>query len=208
MPFVLFIPVLLHSLITRIGGRVLLLCVLFLWVFTASAQQKLEMEERVGEQQVPSAALAFIQVLGEAKVKWYRETSLKGISYEAKFKWKGRKHSVEFDSSGEIEDIEVRWKKKELDTAVLAVMTAALNDLYKQHRWLKIQKQYRGTAEELKKMYTEEGLAVGSPLWYEIELKAKKVGERPRLVEFTFDEEGKVIQSEIIILKNADHMEY
>lgn len=47
------IPVLLHSLIFRIRVRIFLVSGLFLWVSAASAQQKLEMEERVREQEVP-----------------------------------------------------------------------------------------------------------------------------------------------------------
>jgi len=72
------------------------------------AQEKFEMESRLKQNDVPSNALNFIDSLSlKNKVKWYLEEGIERKSIEAKFKRSGKKHSVEFDILGNIEDVEI-----------------------------------------------------------------------------------------------------
>lgn len=183
-------------------------CYLVLSVEPSLAQEKFESEERVKPEEVPSSALEFVGEANVGKLKWYRETSGSGTTYEAKFKWNGRRHSVEFDSSGTIEDIELIWKKGEMEEAVLQAIDSTLDSLFIRYKFRKIQKQYPGSAEELMRLYRENGLAVGTIYRYEIVLRARPLGERPKMYEFTFDGLGRFLKKELIVFRNADHLEY
>ncbi|MEZ4934623.1 MAG: hypothetical protein R2788_21160 [Saprospiraceae bacterium] len=75
------------------------------------AQVKYEKESRLKEKDVPSIALDFIDSLAvKKKVRWYLEEGFNRTSVEAKFKMDNRKYSIEFDTIGNLEDIEIQVK--------------------------------------------------------------------------------------------------
>lgn len=77
----------------------------------ANAQQKFEKESRLKPEDVSVAAKQFIETVDmDTKWKWYFEENLVGNSVEAKTKYQRKWYSVEFDTSGNIQDV-VRLNK-------------------------------------------------------------------------------------------------
>lgn len=71
-------------------------------------QTKYEREFRMSEKKVPQKAREFVHSMDfESKVKWYFEENLQGNSIEAKLKQQGQQYSVEFDTLGTLQDVEV-----------------------------------------------------------------------------------------------------
>lgn len=80
---------------------------------TVFAQQKYENEIRISRDSVPTKALAFIDTAPfDKKIRWYKEYFIDGTSIEAKTRYQGKRYSIEFDPSGELEDVEIdhRWR--------------------------------------------------------------------------------------------------
>ena len=91
-------------------------------------QEKLERESRINSEEVPVTSLLFVDSLNfTRKVKWYREEGLAGVSIEAKSKKEGQKISVEFDSTGNIEDIEIQVEWKTLSDGLKDRITTQLD---------------------------------------------------------------------------------
>ena len=62
------------------------------------------------------------------KVKWYKETTSGITSFEAKFKYQGKKYSVAFSEDGVFEDIEFIVKWKSLNTELKYRLLGLLSD--------------------------------------------------------------------------------
>lgn len=187
------------------------LWLLLLFIFSGlpqrvQAQEKFEMEQRVGRDKVPESALSFVDSFTKSKVKWYEETGISSKSYEAKFKLNGRRFSVEFDSTGSLEDIEIRMHYRDLETNVKRSISTHLDSVYDRTRIHKLQIQYAG--DVLKMMKLRNGISEGLNIQYELELRTKIKGTRPELYEYTFDQQGKYLFHKTIILRNADHLEF
>ena len=86
-------------------------CFILVWMlpFNAMAQNKYEREHRILKSQFPEKALGLItdKLVGAKRVRFYKEIDSAKISYEAKFKKDKLRYSVEFDTEGTLEDIEV-----------------------------------------------------------------------------------------------------
>ena len=88
----------------------------FIVISSVSAQLKYEKESRLAVEEVPEQARNFINTITTSnKVKWYLEEGLDRSSIEAKFEYKDHKYSVEFDSIGILEDVEVQVKWSEIE---------------------------------------------------------------------------------------------
>lgn len=170
------------------------------------AQEKFEMEQRVGRDKVPESALRFVDSFTKSKVKWYEETGISSKSYEAKFKLNGKRFSVEFDSTGSLEDIEIRMRYRDLETNLKRSISAHLDSVYNRTRIHKLQIQYAGDVQKMMKLRI--GISEGLNIQYELELRTKIKGARPELYEYTFDQQGKYLFHKTIILRNADHLEF
>ena len=94
----------------------------FCWMISGAlfAQDKIERELRVEEKVVPKEARDWFYDAFETtkRPKWYQEIFESGYSYEAKFKLKGKFYSVEFDSLGLIQDVEIEIDYNELPKEV------------------------------------------------------------------------------------------
>lgn len=188
---------------------------LLLWVILVfqmpvlHAQLKYEREYRLDESQVPKQALDFIDSLKFfSKVKWYKEENLNKNSVEAKFKYESQKYSVEFDTSGVIEDIELQIQWDEIPSNTQNTISAYFKSNYDKHKVWKIQRQYVGSADSLlqirsKKTRNLENIVIR----YEIVAKVKKEKKHQKL-ELLFDKDGGLIQKSVIIFKNTDNLEY
>ena len=105
-----------------------------------NGQVKYEQESRLRVEEVPLAARAFIQQVDTGrKVKWYYEENLEGNSVEAKFKRNCQRYSVEFDTLGNIQDVEIEVKPQALSPALQQKLLLTRDSLYQRYTMRKIQ---------------------------------------------------------------------
>lgn len=180
-----------------------MLCLLF---STSYAQVKYEKESRLKSSKVPKKAHDFIDVDLEIKqLKWYKEESFEGGAIEAKFKVDKKKYSVEFDTLGQLEDIEIEIEESEIPELVLKQINKTLSNEYKRFKVLKIQKQLKGKTNSLIGIKSLDSVFYLSG--YEFVIKGFS-SDLISLYEYFFDEKGVLISNKKIILNSTEHLEY
>jgi hypothetical protein len=181
---------------------------LFFIVFGMSAySQKIERETRIDEENAPVKALDFVNELDERKnVKWYSEKTSGRRSYESKFKHKGNFYSVEFDTLGNIEDIEVIFKLIEIDQKHRKAIKNGVLKKFEKLKWIKIQKQFTGTKNELKQVFS--GTTENVDLNYEVEVEVKTKEGIWEMYEILIDPSGEIQQMREIQLRPTDNLNY
>jgi hypothetical protein len=172
------------------------------------AQQKIERERSLKSEDVPQEAMQFIVAVDmDTQWKWYFEENLVGNSVEAKARADGKRYSVEFDTSGNIQDVEVETSWKALDEQLRGSISQALDSMFRRHSIDKIQVQYSAEAPVLLAILNNRADPANSRIQYELVVKGKTTG-RPKLYELTFSENGKLLETSEIIFRNTDHLEY
>jgi hypothetical protein len=172
------------------------------------AQDKQEREFGVKEDEVPETALKwFNEAFNEpGKVNWYYEISSGKDSYEAKFKWKGNRYSVEFDTTGVIEDVEVTIPWKKIPSETRKILEHYFRTNYTKYKILKVQKQYSGEPGNLKSyMQGEEPIDIIT-VW-EIEFHGRTETEN-ELWEGLFAGGGSLLQIRKIIQSPTNNLEF
>lgn len=183
-------------------------CLLLLSAIPLLSQVKYEKEYRIKAEQVPAAAKVFIDKLTfQRPVKWYKEESLTTITYEAKTKEEGQKYSIEFDSTGQIEDIELKINWTSILASARASIEDALSESFERYRLIKIQRQWTGAAEDLVEAVKTKSTGDRLRVRYEIIVKGKSDAGW-QWYEITFSDAGTQLSSKRIILRNTDNLEY
>lgn len=184
---------------------------IFLIAFSVSSnlfsKDKFEQESRIKPKDVPSKALGFVDSLYlNTNIKWYLEEGLSKKSFEAKFKRKKIRHSVEFDSLGTIEDIEmdVNWDK--LEPKLIESISSQLQQNCLRFKILKVQRQFTGSENDLLRLLKTNTLS-NLEQNYEIIVRCKLENE-VSLFEYLFNDDGKLIAKSKIVFKNSSHLEY
>jgi len=172
------------------------------------AQEKFEKESRIKGQAVPPKAIQFIDSLNlKNKVKWFLEEGLERKSIEAKFKNKKKKYSIEFDTLGNIEDVEIEIHWKELQTNLKDSICLYLNNDCLKYKIVKVQIQFSGNQPELlSKLKTPEAMP-NLITKYEVIVKCSSKNSVD-LFEYLFSDTGKPLSISKIIFKNSSHLEY
>ena len=187
----------------KIGSAI---CIAVLLLLSSSAfGQKVERESRIKSPEVPEKALEYIEQTSLDKVKWYRETGLESISFEAKFKHERRWYSVEFSEEGVLEDIEIEIDLHQVAESTRESIDKYLEAEFKRHRIKKIQIQYKQTP--LQTLIKEEVPKTDSPHAFELVVKGKK-SRLMKLWEVAFSSTGKFISIDQILNRNSTHLEY
>ncbi|MDG1277404.1 MAG: hypothetical protein P8O16_08995 [Algoriphagus sp.] len=174
--------------------------VLFMLVSIAVlAQDKVEKEERIREKEVPKIAQEWLYDSFEKikRPKWYKEFSDSGYSFEAKFQYDDHFHSVEFDSLGNILDVEIEIDWSELKEEVRSSIGNYFGEKFKEHKLIKIQIQYSGEEEDLKEFFDEDENE-GILTQYEIEFSGIDLSGDSRIWEGTFDSQGNFLAQRIV----------
>ena len=172
------------------------------------AQVKYEHEAKVTFEEVPNTALQFVRELQlDSKIRWYRETGLNSTSIEAKTKFKGRRYSIEFNTKGELEDIEITISKKKLPQKVYNEIESYLREDLEKFKWEKVQIQYSGTPEAVVQQINSGNSSQGLIVQYELVISAK-LKKKYQKFEYLFSDAGKFIIRKNIVLKNTDNLEY
>jgi len=187
---------------------ILSICFILLFPFVSKAQQKYESEYRMKSEMIPKSAKQFIDLIGpDSKVKWYKEISLNNVSFEAKFKHKKKQFSIEFDTSGILQDVEFVIKKSEIAPKVYNKIEGKLDSLYHKWKFQKIQTHYTGPKGDLITSINKNKPSELIKVSYEIVLKGKALGNT-QLFEITFNDQGEIQDIQQIVQDKADHLEY
>jgi len=167
------------------------------------AQKKLEREYRVKADQVPPKALGCIQKFNfGGQVKWYFEEGLNGKSYEAKTEYRKQYYSIEFDTLGNLLDVEILIGPELVSFKVLQKINMDLNHRFKKHNVDRIQVQYTGTVEDVF-LWISQNQSNNLTIKYELVIKAGS-----KFFEILFTDQGEFEQIAEIIPKSSFHLEF
>lgn len=183
----------------------LILILFFLFPFYSYSQSKIELEERIEKKDAPLPAQKFIDSLYFfSKIKWFVEQDYNNKTFEAKTKSEGKKYSIEFDTLGQIEDIEVVIEWSQISVSIQDAICKKLNTDFERYKIKKIQIQYSGKEEDLLNFKTNvENLT----LKYEIVVKGQKESKKT-FYEYLFSEKGEFEEELQFKFRNTDHLEY
>ncbi len=181
---------------------------IFLFAASVSAQEKAEMEQRVKVDEVPERAVEWRDDAYEKarRVRWYYEETSGLKSYEAKFKWKDRRHSVEFDTTGVIQDIEVSVEWQELPEEAQQNILGYLDSTFQKYNIQKIQQQWSGSPDDLEDLIDEDE-SENITIRYEIEYYGKNEWH-DELWEGLFDARGKMLDERMVKLRPTDNLNF
>lgn len=170
--------------------------------------QKQEVEKRIAAAEVPEIALQWIENLAikKKRVRWYSEETSGKKSVEAKFIHGRRLYSIEFDTLGHLEDVEIMVKRNSLKPSQLAKIENTLAAKFDKYHLIKIQLQYTAKDVQLIKAFIEEGEETVTKR-FEIEFEGKKDGIW-RMYEGTFDEHGNLLAKREIIVRSTENLNY
>ncbi len=172
------------------------------------AQEKIERESRLSSSEVPEQArLCLARIDSQTRIKWYLEEGLTGMSIEAKFSWQKHRYSVEFDSLGSLQDIEIELSWKELTKATQDSLQRQLRRECSKFKVRKIQLQYTGAESDLKQFLLSDSASPKLIIHYELVVKCR-TDRRYHLFEFLFSEAA-TLQSKLkIVFRDSSHLEY
>ena len=185
--------------------------ILFLVMVSATticfSQTKNEYEKRISESDFPKPAMALLEnrMKDFKRVRFYEEYDGKHHSFECKFKYAGKRYSVEFSNEGVLEDIEIRIKKNELDKKVLQEIEKHLNANFTRWKFEKIQWQFPATNPESNTL--KAALQLQAPKKYNYELiVATKTAGKLQKYELLFSEKGTLIQQRKVSRRSYDFL--
>ena len=187
--------------------RLILFITLLWWpAVETMAQTKFEQEQRIKVSEVPAPASDFIAQCPITKgIKWYRENSNQGLSFEAKFKLRGLKYSVEFSADGALQDIEIKIPFNSLDKDIQSTLNQELNNTFLRHRIQKTQIQHQGSSDLLLKLM--QGESVETSVAYELIVKGRQK-QNSHYYEVLADARGNIIKQLQIELRPADNLDF
>lgn len=187
--------------------KLIFLPLFFFTVLQLSAQNKYEQESKISFTNVPEKARLFVsKIIQSKKVKWYKEQSNNGISFEAKSKFKGKKYSIEFDTNGTIEDIEIEKKWNDLPKTIQQNIINSLQNTFIKHKIRKIQIQFSAEEKDLIN-YFKDNVKNNITVKYEIVVKGKTDSGK-YLFELLFNHTGQLEATSKIVFRNTDNIEF
>ena len=169
--------------------------------------QKIEREFGISQAEFPADA---VEVLAHyevdfKKVRWYKEIQNEKLSYEAKVKQSRNRYSIEFDSIGNLEDIEKLVSFKKLPAETHRILSDALEKELGKYKIIKTQIQYLNPDNEIKKL--ADLSPKNSQIRYEIELYSKKDSSK-KLMEYLISGKGEIISSREVVIRSSENLTY
>ena len=175
------------------------------------AQTKNEKESRVQLLDFPKASQATLKAISKRvkRIRYYREMDGEKHSFESKFKYKKHWFSVEFDSLGTIEDIEVTVKKRQLRHGAKTTIYDYLKAHSSKYDIIKIQEQYvyKDDISEVQFLNSILENRASHNSNYEI-IIAIKSGSAWELKEMTFDPEGTLLKQRNVQQDSYEYIMY
>lgn len=167
-----------------------------------------EQEYGIKTSEVPTPALAYVASFGfTKKIKWYFEKNDTNHSVEAKTKWEKHKYSIEFDTTGRLQDVEITVEEREIVPVALQGILSYMTDSFTSYQICKIQRQYSGEPAAIRDLIHKKEASKNVTTRYEIVAQVNNKGVKKR-VEILFDEGGKAIQITQLYYRNTDNLEY
>lgn len=185
-------------------------CIMF-WCLLGFSQTKNEKEERIKSHEFPEIARGYFNsILDQVRyLKYYRETDGNKLSYEVKFKYRKDYYSVEFDSLGKLEDIEIVINKRDIPKASFENILKHYDKHFRKVRFIKIQKQFVNTTKRTDKQFIDFILRKPNNKHTHFEIIAEiKTKKRHELRELTFDRHGNFEKSRIVTSSSYEHALY
>jgi len=189
----------------------LLALLLLFFVTTGWAQNKYEREFRIKKSQFPENAYAYLtnELENASRIRYYKEIDSNKVSFEVKFKKDRLFYSIEFDSAGELEDVEILIKEVDIPKSSFEAIDAYLEKNFSKYRIRKIQQQYSRVAfgsitNTLKKAFQN---LIDPKINYELIVGGKTDGNYQDY-EILFDAEGNFISLRKSLPANYDHVLY
>ncbi len=182
-----------------------------LWCFPLWAQAKYEREFRIKQADFPQKALALIkdEIQGVKRLRFYKEIDSITVSFEAKFKKDRLFYSIEFNTEGELEDIEILIQESDIPNDVLEAITAHLMQTYSNFKIRKIQQQYPlRKAEQLRGLLKEAFQNLLLPSLNYNFLVSIRTEDGNQDYKFIFDSEGTFKYKKPLLPANYDHILY
>lgn len=176
--------------------RSFLFIALLLWSMSKGfGQQKFEREYRINSEDVPSAAINFIQKITDKKrLKWVAEESQDGKTIEAKFYKNRRKYSVEFDKQGQLIDIEILISVSNLPASEKVPLEKTLSNEFAKFSILKIQKQFKNiTFDQIESFFNSKENKDFDTYDFEVVVKGKSK-DRFELYELLLSKSGTLLK--------------
>lgn len=173
--------------------------------------QKIEREYDISNNEAPQKANAFIRhYFKEVEANWYMEESHQGKTIEAKFKFNGSKFSIEFDTIGNLLDIEKQVKFKQLETKNKDLISKALNAVFIKYKIKKTQEQFIGDEKNVAKHISaqDQPKEKDYTLNYELIVKAKEKGKPKAFYEVLISENGEILRVDRIVQRSTDNFEF
>jgi hypothetical protein len=194
-------------LIKKYLHSVLIMMAAFVWI-PCHAQKKYEREYAIKQSAVPEKAVEFVRsVFEKEKIHWYGEESLDATTLEAKLKSGGKQYSIEFDQSGEIQDVELLTKFSRIDPKARETIHKKLKKEFTKYKVVKTQIQYKGNKSNLKKAIQSEQVPEAVNIHYELVLNAVKE-KVMNYFEVLCDQNGSVVSIHEIVQRNSDNLIY
>lgn len=187
---------------------IIFLIFLFTLPFNLAGQIKYEREYDLKKENVPGMAITFMDsCCPNSKVKWYGEESLKGLSIEAKVYYKGSLYSIEFDTSGYIQDVEKKIRLHDISQDTRSAIVKKLDSIYRKHKIDKVQVQWIGSNQTLYELIEKNNSELPYTINYEIVVQGKK-GKATRMYEIQFSSGGGILSVSEIVQRNTDNLDY
>lgn len=179
-----------------------------LWPIISFSQVKYEREYRISAKEAPAPARAFAEkAFPGQKIKWYKEERLESFSFEAKAKRYGVRFSVEFDSLGLIEDVEMLLSFSEIGELARKNIETKLGNTFSKYKVQRAQRQLTGQEQALRELVSAGTTALPFEVRYELVARGKK-DKVTGLYELLFDDRGELLDMKEIIPRNTDILDY
>ena len=180
-------------------------------VLLQAQDKKIEKEEGINREKMPEASFYLIEKIPESakRLRYYFQTDGEEESYETKFKFKRSIFSVEFGKSGNLQDVEVTLKEKQLPKTSLENIQTYLKKNHERHKLEKIQAQYLPNSESensAEKLFLKSlSFDTQQPDNYEIIVAVKNKGKLKKF-EMLFDENGEFKNKREILRNSYDYL--
>lgn len=167
---------------------------------------KYEKEYRLDTSEVPKQAINFVEPKSlDTKIKWYYEENNTGHSVEAKFKLQGNWYSVEFDTLGTFQDIEIEYTYSKLSKLLRERINIQLKETFTKHKIKKLQISYTGSFQSFSQFIKLKKPRRVHQHGYEIVVKGK-TSDVWALYELFFNSQGKKETISKIVLDPSQHL--
>lgn len=171
-------------------------------------QEKFERESRIAKSDLPAFTEGFESIFtGKQRIRWYLEEGLERNSVEAKYKRNGKHFSVEFDTLGTMEDVEIRTKLSDLPETAQKNIVYELEKHSDKYSIDKVQIQYSGNKQDLEQVSVSGECDAGCTVRYELVVRIKR-DKQLSSFEYLFDEQGMLVKRSKILIQMSSNLEY